>query len=313
MNRRAPKLRTHMRKQWLFIIIVLHVFVSQFITPFASSDSASKSQNSQQLYCYTEEGIKVPFSLPDNIAGVDTVARFDDMEELTALKNQGYQFVGRYLGPSSWWKALTKEEAALISAAGLKILSIYEYGNDDPLDGEAGGLRDGKTAYECAKELGIPTNAILYFAMDDAVQDYQMDAIEEYLRAARTQTGEYEVGIYGPYNVIEEMYKREACKGFWQCIGWSLGNISDHHMIYQASGSTRIPELSIKIDLNSCTDMDAAGMWAYENADGILDNSVGAAFNANEEIRITKKMLPLAKAYLYSEQFINLLHRAICQ
>lgn len=194
------------------------------------------------------------------ILGIDTAARIT-ADQALAMKAAGYDFAGRYLVPSGW-KALTKQEAKDLTDAGLKILAVWETTADRTKGGAAAGASDGAMALKCAQKIDMPTSGIIYFAVDFGAQAGDMDAIEAYLQAARANTEQYEIGVYGPYNVIEEMAKRKACKAFWQCVGWSYGKISSHLNTYQAQWGKRVA--GVEVDINECADMDAAGIWDYE-------------------------------------------------
>ena len=198
------------------------------------------------------------------VLGIDTAARLTG-EQARELKGAGYSFVGRYLVPevgSLKYKALTKGEAEAICSAGLKLLCVWETTADRAKGGAATGASDGTQALACARELEMPESGIIYFAVDFGAQAGDMDAIEAYLRAAREQTGEYEIGVYGSYFVVEEMAQRKACGHFWQCVGWSGGKKSGSLNVYQAQwGKTAA---GVGVDIDECADMDAAGIWDYE-------------------------------------------------
>ncbi|MDF2721847.1 MAG: hypothetical protein K0Q59_1522, partial [Paenibacillus sp.] len=64
------------------------------------------------------------------------------MNTATLFKSDGFEFVCRYLVPYGW-KRLTLEEADLISASGLNIVSVFETTADRALGGREAGLADG--------------------------------------------------------------------------------------------------------------------------------------------------------------------------
>lgn len=198
------------------------------------------------------------------IRGIDTATRLP-AAKCKELKAAGVEFVGRYLVPAVGnlkWKALTEAEAEAITAAGLRLLTVWETTADRAKGGAAAGAADGAQALRCARDIGMPASGIIYFAVDFGAQSADMDAIEAYLRAAREQTAEYDTGVYGSYFVVEEMAKRKACSCFWQCVGWSNGKKSPALNVYQSMWSH--PLCGISVDDNECADMDAAGIWDYE-------------------------------------------------
>jgi hypothetical protein len=155
-------------------------------------------------------------------------------EKAKAMAAAGMCFVCRYLVPASMaWKRLTRTEAELITAAGMKIVSVFQRGENDAAGGAINGARDGKAAYQEAKAIGKPTGTAIYFAVDFDAQPKDYDAIEAYLRAAAKELPGYSVGVYGSYSVVEEMARRGAAKHFWQTYAWSRGKISKCANIYQ--------------------------------------------------------------------------------
>lgn len=204
------------------------------------------------------------------VLGVDTAARLP-ADTAREIKRAGYEFVGRYLVPevgSLRYKALTKGEAQAITAAGLRLLTVWETAAGRAKNGAAAGGEDGARALECARKIAMPARGIIYFAVDFGALEEDMDAIEAYLRAAREQTGEYGIGVYGSYDVVETMAERGACDAFWQSVGWSYGKKSPYRSVYQAqSGKVAA---GVGVDINECGDMDAAGIWEYEE-----DNMTG--------------------------------------
>ena len=201
------------------------------------------------------------------VRGIDCASRLT-AQTAAAIRAEGYAFAGRYLVPDGW-KMLTKAEAEAITGAGLRLLTVWETTADRAKGGAAAGAADGAMALKCAREIGMPESGIIYFAVDYEPQAGDMDAIEAYLRAARANTGPYEIGVYGPYSVIETMAERGACKAFWQCVAWSYGRRSGYLDVYQ--GWFYQQAAGLNVDINECPDMDRAGIWTYE--EDVLDMS----------------------------------------
>ncbi|WP_419877655.1 glycoside hydrolase domain-containing protein [Brevibacillus centrosporus] len=155
-------------------------------------------------------------------------------EKAKAMAAAGYKFAARYMVPERLaWKRLTKAEAELITAAGMKVVSVFETTANRPAGGAAAGLEDGTEAYKEAQLIGQPIGSAIYFAVDFDTKATDYVAIEAYLRAAATKIPGYEVGVYAEYDVIEEMAKRGAVKHFWQTYAWSGGKKSPRANIYQ--------------------------------------------------------------------------------
>lgn len=187
-----------------------------------------------------------------------------------AIKKAGYDFAGRYLVPAVGTlarKALTRREAEAVTGAGLDLLTVWETTADRVKGGAAAGTSDGKRALECAEDIGMPARGIIYFAVDYDAPPGDLSVIEDYLRAARAQTAEYEVGVYGPYRVIEYLAQRKVCRGYWQCVGWSEGKVSPHRNVYQAQWGKTVAGISV--DINDCPDPVRAGIWNYEEEESM--------------------------------------------
>lgn len=205
------------------------------------------------------------------VKGIDCAAKLT-ARTAAAIRTGGYAFAGRYLVPNSAalaWKALTGAEAKAITGAGLRLLTVWETAAGRTRGGAAAGASDGAGALKCAREIGMPAGGIIYFAVDYDAQADEMAAIEAYLRAARANTGEYEIGVYGSYGVVEAMARRGACKGFWQCVAWSYGKKSAYLNVYQGWLDQKVAGISV--DVNECPDMNRAGIWTYgaEKEDGM--------------------------------------------
>lgn len=186
-------------------------------------------------------------------------------ETAAAIKKAGYDFAGRYLVPAVGTlarKALTRKESEAVTAAGLHLLTVWETTADRVKGGATAGMSDGKRALECAKAIEMPERGIIYFAVDYDAPAGDMPIIEEYFRAAREHTAEYEIGVYGPYKVIEYLAQRKVCRSYWQCVGWSFGQLSAYRNVYQAQWGQSVA--GIPVDINDCPDLERAGIWNYE-------------------------------------------------
>lgn len=220
------------------------------------------------------------------ILGIDTAAKFtiDYTAKLAAAVIQpGVRFVGRYLVPESYGKALTADEAQRIRATGAAILLCWEIEAARVKKGEATGAADAARAQKLAMGMGVPAGTTIYFAADydAAIADY--DAIEAYLRGARKNIEQYTVGLYGKYALVEEMAKRNACTRFWQCCAWSYGKLSAHANVYQyqwsgGADAERMAELiGVAVDLNVTADISKAGLWMPQSTEKPTSGSDSAA------------------------------------
>jgi hypothetical protein len=187
--------------------------------------------------------------------GIDRAVPFKREDELKKLLGYGYTFICRYLTPSAVsWKALTKDEAFLISRMGLWVVSVYQ-GSANRADyfTYAQGKLDGLRAIDAAKRVGMPENGVIYFAVDYDARKV-IPAVAEYFKGvveglAKTK---YRIGVYGCYDVcvkVPELVKRVEFK--WQTLAWSNGKKCDYNL-YQHKIDTFIPEdkKMVGFDLN---------------------------------------------------------------
>lgn len=181
------------------------------------------------------------------------------------VKAAGYDFVCRYLVSERLKsKRITKEEANAITDAGMFILSVYETTADRAKGGAEAGRADGKAALYEAKLIEQPIGSAIYFAVDYDTHDY--DTIEAYLRNAFAELSGYAIGVYGSYDIVEEMAKRKACTHFWQTYAWSRGLDSIHKNVYQYKNGVKV--CGISCDLNNSYDNE--GFWKYERISKVL-------------------------------------------
>lgn len=173
---------------------------------------------------------------------------------------QGFTHACRYLVPAGW-KRLTKREVDDITAAGLKIISVFETMANRPLGGTLNGSLDGQSALQTAISIGQTKGSVIYFAVDFEAQPEQMRVIQLYLEAAADQIKGYEIGVYGSYSVVEAM-KVLGVKHLWQTKAWSKGRVSPSANIYQNDCGPEgqgLPMNGIQVDLDEIN--DNAGGW----------------------------------------------------
>ncbi|SFK89581.1 protein of unknown function [Paenibacillus sp. 1_12] len=210
-----------------------------------------------------------------------------------AFRTKNFEFVARYLVPSSW-KALSRGEAEIITQGGLQIVSVYETTANRPLDGREAGLADGATALQLAIDMGQPAGSAIYFAVDFDASSAQMSSVADYIQAASETTPGYYTGVYGSYAVIEEMHKRGVCSRFWQTYAWSGGKKSDAMNIYQYQNDTTLNGIIVDLNesygkegwwnTNQIAEEDEMNMpmkleqWQWD----MLYQVLGSAYNANQ-------------------------------
>ena len=198
--------------------------------------------------------------------GTDSAARVSPAAAKT-LKDCGMSFCGRYLVPPGMWKDITAEEAKGIHDAGLAILLCWEIEAAAVKEGPERGAKDGARAKALALALGVPAGTTIFFACDYNPAQGELPIIEQYIQAAQETCYPYVAGLYGPASIVDYLGARGTCKRFWQCVAWSGGRVSPYMSVYQYqwSGGPEAKEIAAKVgfdvDMDSCEDMEAAGLW----------------------------------------------------
>jgi hypothetical protein len=133
------------------------------------------------------------------------------------LKNRGVTAVGRYYS-SSAWKRLTKAEAEIISAAGLKIFVVFENDGDPALTADK-GTHHAQIAANQAKGVGQPQGSAIYFALEHLPDGYKkkhVKAIKEYMTGVRAGLGgKYKIGVYSDGVVCDSLLSDGFCEYTW--------------------------------------------------------------------------------------------------
>lgn len=203
--------------------------------------------------------------------GIDTAARLGAAQAALCVA-QGISWVGRYLVPEGYGKALTAAEAAQLRAAGLAILLCWEINAGDMRGGAARGARHGAQARQLAEAMGIPPGTAVYFAADWDVQPYETQACLDYMAAAQAALGLYQAGVYGGEMICRCM-SAAGYKYLWQCVAWTTEFLPEASAIqYAWQGSTDAQQMAARlgfgVDLDQCMDLKAAGLWLAKEPPG---------------------------------------------
>ena len=145
--------------------------------------------------------------------GCDTSTRLT-IDQINLIKNSGYTHVGRYLTNTPGGtldKKLTRTEYKNIVNAGLNLFFIFqEYGNKASKFTLDSGTEHANRALNAALSLGVPKNAVIYFAVDfDATDSEISKNIIPYFTAIRNSecSSYYNIGVYGTRNVCSRIKK----------------------------------------------------------------------------------------------------------
>ena len=162
-------------------------------------------------------------------------------EKAQTLYDNGYRYVGRYLSGTiagGISKALSIEEMQIAFNHGLRIFPIQQ-GSANTVSyftEEQAGL-DVTNAYEHATALGIPSNTVIYFAVDCDPLETQItnNIIPYFAKISRemvnTYNNKYKIGIYGTRNVCTKVsdsgyalfsFVSDMSTGFSGNLGFSI-------------------------------------------------------------------------------------------
>jgi LysM repeat protein len=188
--------------------------------------------------------------------GVDCVTEIHQTVA-EGLKENGIEYVGRYLGNS--WKSIREKECDALINAGLKIVSIWETNPTFPAYFTKNqGSADAKMASAFAKSIGQREGSAIYFAVDFDAQVGDMKGILNYFEGIREELDRiYKVGVYGSYDVLKILHSNSAADYYWQTGAWSRGKIASFIDILQFDFNQRL--LGIQVDYNQF--FNSAGSW----------------------------------------------------
>lgn len=152
------------------------------------------------------------------IQGADATST--SVSELNAL---GAKFVCRYLSPAAnTWKNLTQSEAAGLIAAGIDIVSNWEYSGSDYQGGYNQGVNYATQAEQMHTACGGPAGAPIYFSVDADVPD---DAADAYFQGIVAVLGVGRVGAYASTAVLRHLKSAGLISYTWRTMStdWSGG------------------------------------------------------------------------------------------
>lgn len=157
--------------------------------------------------------------------------------------------VGRYLTvvtPKTAGKLLTKAEANGLSAAGIGIVSVFEFDAKDAMGGHSQGKQYATLAHEQHTAAGGPSGRPIYFAVDFDTPDFashlpntpenalaKLGPIAEYFRGCNDALGTHLTGAYGGYWVIKRLFEANLISFGWQTVAWSGGLRYPRAALYQ--------------------------------------------------------------------------------
>jgi Domain of unknown function (DUF1906) len=200
------------------------------------------------------------------------------------IKSAGYAGVVNYVSlerPGAHFEAkpITREYADALRAAGLHIVSNFQYGKPgwpDPSDftrGSDGGVADAQTALRLHAAAGGSNSAPIFFSVDDDIGlDTWNSLAVNWFRGINSVLGMQRTGIYGHsqacgWAIRDGVIGHSTTAGYrwaWQTKTWSHGQREPAAVLYQEvvnSASSPGPLLGgINVDVDEVLATDF-GQW----------------------------------------------------
>ena len=173
--------------------------------------------------CSTEPGIVERTLAPGLARGIDLA--IDGRDVALELKDSHPDFVARYYrDPASRWPALSAAEAQTLSAAGMRLVAVWEWHSQRPdYFSYDSGFADAQSAYRQAKAIGQPPGSAIYFAVDYNAPEIDIHGvIDRYFRgiyaglyAAGGGVESYRIGVYGSGAVCDYLKRMRLAEYAW--------------------------------------------------------------------------------------------------
>lgn len=193
-----------------------------------------------------------------------------DRLTILQLKTAGYRFVCRYLGEDTTGKNLTMQEADELKAAGIAIVSNYEYAPGAALAGYPRGYDNAQLARRQHAMCGGPDTAPIYFSVDvDVADSVQMAAVVAYFRGVNAVLGVARTGAYAEYDVIKQLFDAGVIRYGWQTYAWSHGQWDPRAQLRQVRNGLVVAGHDVDEDQALTADF---GQWGAQIMDGFTDD-----------------------------------------
>lgn len=178
-------------------------------------------------------------------------------------------------------KPITRPYAQSLTAAGLVIVSNFQYGKpggttpSDFTRGFAGGVEDARTAWQLHTAAGGGQSAPIFFSVDDDIdRGTWNDVALQWFRGINSVLGVQRTGIYGGVNpcqwaASDGVIGNSRSPGHvwaWQTRSWSRGQVFPGAVLYQRIVSTASnpgPVVGgLEVDVSDALAQDV-GQWNF--------------------------------------------------
>jgi hypothetical protein len=182
-------------------------------------------------------------------------------------------------GSSFGAKPITRPYAQSLTAAGLAIVSNYQYGKpggtapSDFTRGFAGGVADARTAWQLHTAAGGGQSAPIFFTVDEDVDRATWNNVAlQWFRGINSVLGVQRTGVYGGINTCQwaaadGVIGNSSTPGHrwaWQTRSWSHGQVDPAAVLYQrivSTAATPGPVVGgLEVDVSDALAQDC-GQW----------------------------------------------------
>jgi glycoside hydrolase-like protein len=155
------------------------------------------------------------------------------IDSIDTLRARGVTAVGRYYRVVHPEWRLTATEAQKLSAAGIKLFTVYEDVGHNLTLTAAQGKIDGQNALDQATEVGQPAGTPIYFALEGLPNGYvnsDLPAIRKYFTGVRQAIGtKYQLGVYSNGLVCETLLDEGVCAYTWLSASKAFAGTRDFY------------------------------------------------------------------------------------
>lgn len=199
-----------------------------------------------------------PRASADGLRLIDFATRLVSPERIKAAGYDGALVYVSELRPGATFdfKPVSREFADGMRAAGLHLVSCYQYGKpgwvNSPSDftrGYDGGVADAQTALRLHNAAGGPDTAPIFFSVDEPIDDKVWKSLAlPWFRGLNSVLGVQRTGIYGGvrelgWAIADGVAGQSSSPGFrwaWQTKAWSDGLRAPEAVLFQREVVTAV-------------------------------------------------------------------------
>jgi hypothetical protein len=196
------------------------------------------------------------------------------------MKAAGVAFVCRYVGYFSGYnidaiatpqgKVLTPGEAKAYSAAGIALVSNWEWYANRAIDGATAqdhfnnGAWDAQEAAKIHTACGGAPSRPIYFSID---MDVDGALVADYFRGVASTIGKARTGAYGSFRVLRYLFDNGLISWGWQTYAWSGGAWESRAHIQQYQNGVAMSGHSVDYNRSIKTDF---GQWVQGGSSSMI-------------------------------------------